>query len=144
MKKAFIYSLAISLIMLSSVGAETPKKEEAKSTSTEESSKLATKQIDQEITELKEAIEGMRTAIGKGDRATFKLYRSQAKSALAQLEKLAGEEVATDSKTAGKMQPSPSATAILEATATPTPEATATPSATPESTPTPSATPTPK
>jgi hypothetical protein len=142
MKKAFIYSLAISLIMLSSVGAETPKKEEAKSTPTEESSKLATKQIDQEITELKEAIEGMRTAIGKGDRATFKLYRSQAKSALAQLEKLAGEEVATDSKTAGKMQPSPSATATLEATATatPTPEATATP----ESTPTPSATPTPK
>jgi hypothetical protein len=141
MKKAFIYSLAISLIMLgSSVGAETPKKEEAKSTSTEESSKLATKQIDQEITELKEAIEGMRTAIGKGDRATFKLYRSQAKSALAQLEKLAGEEVATDSKTAGKMQPSPSATATLEATATPTPEATATP----ESTPTPSATQIPK
>jgi peptidoglycan hydrolase CwlO-like protein len=58
MKKAFIYSLAISLIMLSSVGAETPKKEEAKSTPTEESSKLATKQIDQEITELRRPLKG--------------------------------------------------------------------------------------
>jgi len=123
---------------------------------TEESKRLADKQIDQQIDNLKDAIAGMRSSIDKGDRATFQLYRLQARTAINEIEKLSNLQVetavGTEKKAAkeGKMEatptptPTPASTPTPEMTPTPTPESTPTPEATPTPTPTPEPTPTPK
>jgi hypothetical protein len=118
-----------------------------KPTPTDESRALAQKQIDSEITDLKVALEGLRTSVEKGDKDSFSLYRSQARSALAELDKLAAAAIGAASKTErnalreGKMEPSPTATAARTATPEASPEIIATPSAT--ASPSASATPTP-
>lgn len=136
------------IILPSSALAVTKEKENAMGTVTpsEDSKALASKQLEAKLNELKDALEGMHSAMTKGDRASFILYRSAAKSALTEIEKVGqlqvGSETSGEHKALkeGKMQP-PNATP----TATPTPEATPTPTPTPtpEATPTASPTPTP-
>src|ERR1700704_4888378 len=107
MKNLLSYSLALSLILLSPVrGAESSKKSAADmaTTPTEDSKQLASKQLDKSITELKEAIEGVRLSIAKGDHASFKLYRSQARTALMEIDKMGSIEVSAETKTEQKTE----------------------------------------
>lgn len=137
MKKILGYSLALSLIVLSPVGLKSAEKAVDTATPTEDSQQLVSKQLSQRIADLKEALEGMRSSILKRDRASFRLYRRQARTALNEIVELGRVEVGKETKTEenagkeGKMQSTP----------TPTPEPTATPAPTPETSPL--ATPTP-
>ena len=125
----------------------------AAATPSEDSKALASKQLEKKLDELKEALEGMHSATSKGDKASYILYRTSARTALAEIEKIGalalGSEAVGERKAAkeGKMEgtPTPTPTPTPEATPTPTPtpEMTPTPTPTPESTPTPEATPTP-
>ena len=137
MKKILGYSLALSLIVLSPVGLKSAEKAVDTATPTEDSQQLVSKQLSQKIADLKEALEGMRSSILKRDRASFRLYRRQARTALNEIVELGRVEVGKETKTEenaakeGKMQSTP----------TPAPEPTATPAPTPETSPL--ATPTP-
>ena len=137
MKKILGYSLALSLIVLSPVGLKSAEKAVDTATPTEGSQQLVSKQLSQRIADIKEALEGMRSSILKRDRASFRLYRRQARTALNEIVELGRVEVGKETKTEenaakeGKMQSTP----------TPTPEPTATPAPTPETSPL--ATPTP-
>jgi hypothetical protein len=137
MKKILGYSLALSLIVLSPVGLKSAEKAVDNATPTEDSQQLVSKQLNQKIADLKEALEGMRSSILKRDRASFRLYRRQARTALNEIVELGRVEVGKETKTGenaakeGKMQSTP----------TPAPEPTATPAPTPETSPL--ATPTP-
>src|SRR4029077_20870084 len=91
MKK--ISAIACALILASPVlvpGISFAKEKTATmaATPSEDSKALAAKQLDAKLGELKEALEGMHTAIGKGDRASFILYRTQAKTALTEIDKI--------------------------------------------------------
>jgi TolA-binding protein len=139
MKNILGYSLALSLIVLSPAGLKSAEKAVDTATPTEDSQQLVSKQLSQKIADLKEALEGMRSSILKRDRASFRLYRRQARTALNEIVELGRVEVGKETKTEenaakeGKMQSTP--------TPTPTPEPTATPAPTPETSPL--ATPTP-
>jgi TolA-binding protein len=123
------------LIVLSAAGLKSAEKAVDTATPTEDSQQLVSKQLSQKIADLKEALEGMRSSILKRDRASFRLYRRQARTALNEIVELGRVEVGKETKTEenaakeGKMQ------------STPTPEPTATPAPTPETSPL--ATPTP-
>jgi hypothetical protein len=136
--KTLATAFTVTLFALSSLPAQTTE-----STPSKDSQELSSKQIDQSITELKDAINGMKSAIGKGDRASFKLYRLQAKQALVELDKLGGAEVNAQSKTEaqavkeGKMEHSPTPTPTPMPTPTPTLNPDTTPVPTPDTTPTP-------
>ena len=125
-------------------------------TPSEDSKALASKQLEKKLDELKEALEGMHGATSKGDKASYILYRTQARTALGEIEKIGalalGSEAVGERKAAkeGKMEATPTPTPTPSATPTPTPEATPTPTPemtptpTPETTPTPTPTPTPE
>jgi hypothetical protein len=68
----------------------------------EESQQLADKQIDKKINDLKEALAGMRSAVDKKDRASFRLYRTEARNAINELDNLANEQVTSESGAAKK------------------------------------------
>jgi hypothetical protein len=147
--------IALLLIIPLWIGAFSPVSGKEKAitnpTPTEDSKKLADKQIDQQIDNLKDALAGMRSAVDKGDRASFKLYRMQAHTAIQEIDKLATLQVETELGAAIKATPVPSPTPTPESTPTPTPTPEATPTPTPmptpevtTPTPTPEATPTPK
>jgi hypothetical protein len=110
-------------------------------TPTQESTQAADKLIDRKIDELKEALAGMRTARDKGDEASLKVYRTQARSALMELQKVSKEQIlseatATEKKKAkekeeareGKENRNPSA-AEPSPTTMSTPQTAATPEA---------------
>jgi cell division septation protein DedD len=147
--------LACALLLAASLPAALGAKEKEATTTaspSEDSKALASKQLEKKLDELKEALGGMHTAISKGDKASYILYRTQARSALAEIDKIGilalGSEAVSEGKASkqGKMEGTPTPTP--EATPTPTPEMTPTPTPTPEATPTPTpspeATPTPK
>jgi hypothetical protein len=145
--------LGASPILTPAALSATAKEKDANGAATpsEDSKALASKQLEAKLSELKEALSGMQDAIGKGDRASFTLYRTQAKTALAAIDKVGtlalGSETSGEHKAAkeGKMSGTPTPTPTPEATPTPTPtpEMTPTPTPTPEATPTASPTPTP-
>jgi hypothetical protein len=118
MSKTLLYAAAASALITATL-AESPKEKETlpSSSPTQESQALAAKQIDAQITQLKDALEGMKSANEKGDRASFKLYRTQARDALATLDKLAASELATETKSAVRGSPSPTATPEASASA---------------------------
>jgi hypothetical protein len=124
--KNLIWLMVVAAVWCSNAQAQktTP------ATPTEESTKLATKQIDSEITQLKDAIEGMKTAISKGDKAEFRLYRAQAKDALISLDKLVSAEMVTESRSSAKGTASPSPSSAAAETS-PTAEASASASVSP-------------
>ena len=128
MKKILGYSLALSLIVLSPVGLKSAEKAVDTATPTEDSQQLVSKQLSQKIADLKEALEGMRSSILKRDRASFRLYRRQARTALNEIVELGRVEVGKETKTEenaakeGKMQSTPTPTAEPTATPAPTPE----------------------
>jgi hypothetical protein len=130
MKKILGYSLALSLLF-SPVILNAAAENITAATPSDEATALVSKQLGKLVDNLKEALDGMRTAIGKRDLAQFRLYRMQARSAITDIEKLGGVtvEAVTNAKEkaekAGEMKPTPTPSA------TPTPEATSTPSATP-------------
>jgi outer membrane biosynthesis protein TonB len=147
MKKLPLFVCALILASLP-VARSATKDVPPMATPSEDSKALAAKQLETKLGELKEALGGMQDAIGKGDRASFILYRTQAKTALAAIDKIGtiqmGSETSGEHKAAkeGKMSGTPTPTPTPEATPTPTPESTPTP--TPEMTPTPTPTPTPE
>ena len=138
MKTPF-YFLVISLMALLPALSETAKEraheaEAASQPQTDDSQKLAAKQIDKSMSDLKEALAGLRDSLKKGDRKSFSLYKQQAIDALNKLSKRASLEINTEAANlanqikSGKL-PSPTATpeSTVKSTPTPTPEATATP-----------------
>ena len=150
--KTLLRSLAIFTITLLPALSETKKEHahEAVAASqplTDDSEKLAAKQIDKSISDLKEALDGLRDSRKKGERNAFALYKQQAIDALNALSKQASLVINTEAATQAneiKSGKFPSATATPEATVKPTPMATPEATATPEMTPTPEATPTPQ
>jgi hypothetical protein len=146
-KLVLLLFIPLGIIALSPVSGKEKTAAVVAATPTEDSKRLADKQINQQIDNLRDAIAGMRSSIEKGDRASFQLYRLQARTAITEIEKLSSLQVetavGTEKKAAkeGKMTATPSPTPTPEATPTPTPESTPTP--TPEMTPTPETTPIP-
>jgi hypothetical protein len=67
-----------------------------KTTPTQESTQAADKLIDRKIDELKDALAGMRAARDKGDEASLKVYRTQACSALVELQKVSNEQILSE------------------------------------------------
>lgn len=157
-KLVLLLFIPLGIIALSPLSGKEKTAAAVSATPTEESKKLADKQINQQIDNLRDAIAGMRSSIEKGDRASFQLYRNQARTAITEIDKLSTLQVetavGTEKKAAreGKMEatptptPTPEATPTPESTPTPTPEMTPTPETTPipAPTPTPESTPTPK
>jgi hypothetical protein len=149
---AFVCAFLLGASPVLTPAALSAKEKEATTTASpsEDSKALASKQLEKKLDELKEALGGMHTAVSKGDKASYILYRTQARSALAEIDKIGvlalGSEAVSEGKAAkeGKMEGTPTPTPTPEATPTPTPTPEMTPTPTPETTPTPEATPTPK
>jgi hypothetical protein len=148
--KTLLRFLAIFSIALLPALSETAKEraheaEAASQPQTDDSQKLAAKQIDKSISDLKEALAGLRDSLKKGDRKSFSLYKQQAIDALNKLSKQASLEINTEAANeanqikSGKL---PFPTATPESTVKPTPTSETT--VTPEATPTPETTPTPQ
>ena len=119
MKPPF-YFLVISLMALLPALSETAKEraheaEAASQPQTDDSQNLAAKQIDKSMSDLKEALAGLRDSLKKGDRKSFSLYKQQAIDALNKLSKRASLEINTEAANlanqikSGKL-PSPTAT----------------------------------
>src|SRR5580704_19343393 len=70
--------------------------EAASQPQTDDSQNLAAKQIDKSMSDLKEALAGLRDSLKKGDRKSFSLYKQQAIDALNKLSKRASLEINTE------------------------------------------------
>jgi hypothetical protein len=94
--KKILCVLVTPLLMNYSVLLAKEKETIDKTTPTQESTQAADKLIDRKIDELKEALAGLRAARDKGDEASLKLYRTQARSALMELQKVSNAQISSE------------------------------------------------